>query len=288
MLRTLRVSLFNNHRPNMQKSHFFSSNPNQSHKNKQIIQSTEIKFILSHAKPGSLVILDIDDTIGRVSQTIGLDAWFRFRIQQYANDGHAESQALAQTIEIYNRVQLASRQMVTVDINNHIASLIQGLKDKGIKVVALTARNHVLVEKTLSLLIELGVYFSDDVLAHGCLLINDKPVEIKNGVIFANGNNKGHCLEQVLERGHFLKDLLSYTGISFVDDSDKNCVAVAESLSRLNIIDWLVWHYNYAEIHLAFQERDQSRAAVQEAHLLEHEILLTDEEAEHHLTSSPK
>ena len=292
MLRSVFSASLKKSRYNMKKANFFSyrDTPPPAETNQlpllnvkcRVVESADIKYILSHSKPGALVILDIDDTIGRVSQTIGLDAWFRFRIQKYANEGHSDSEALANTIEIYNRAQLASRKMVDVDVNNPIAGLIQELKDNGVKVVALTARNRALTDKTLSLLSALGVYFSDDVLTHGCLLINNKQVEIKNGVIFANGNNKGTCLEHVLDKDHFVSEFSSYSHISFVDDSKSNCDAIASSLISLNVPDWSVWHYKYAEIHLAFKEEAQSRATVQEAHLLKHDVLLTDEEADNH------
>lgn len=268
---------------------FFAPRPDHSSENKQapckVLKSTDIEHILSHPKPGSLVILDIDDTVGRVSQTIGLDAWFRFRIEQYASEGHQPSQALTKAIEIYNMAQLASKQMVAVDRSKNIAALVLELKNKGIKVIGLTARNHHLTQKTLSLLDSLGVSFSDDVLNNGSLELNSKPVEVMNGVIFANGNHKGLCLELAIEQGQFSTDFHAYTSVSFVDDSEKNCHAVAESLTKLKIADCSVWHYHYAETHLAFEESDKERSAIQEAHLLEFNTLLTDEEADQVLSN---
>lgn len=246
----------------------------------QIIQSTDIEYILSHAQPGSLLILDIDDTIGRVPQTIGLDAWFRFRIQQYASDGHVQSTALLMTIEIYNQAQLASTEMVVVDKTKNIATLINQLKENDVTVIGLTARNHILTEKTLSLLDTLGVAFSSDVLKDGNFILNDKQVDIKDGVIFANGNDKGICFEQVLTLGYFQKELSSFHSIDFVDDSERNCHAVLAAFERLNISMSRVWHYPYAEQFLAFEVTDQKRASIQEQHLLEHNSLLTDEEAD--------
>lgn len=250
-----------------------------------VVESTDIKQILSHPKPGSLVILDIDDTIGRVSQTIGLDAWFRFRIEQYANEGHSDSMALSSTIEIYNQAQLASPGMIDVDSNNPTAALIQALKDKGSQVIALTARNLELTDKTLSFLEGLGVCFSDNVLRQGTLTLNERQVEVKKGVIFANGTNKGACLELLLKEGHFVSTLCSYRHISFVDDSKRNCDAIAETLTKLEINDCSIWHYTYAARHLPFEAQAQSRAKIQEAHLLENGHLLTDEEADLHSLS---
>jgi hypothetical protein len=256
----------------------------------EIIQSTDIEFVLSHAEPGSLVILDIDDTIGRVPQTIGLDAWFRFRLQQYSIEGHAQSTALLMTIEIYNQAQLASTEMVFVDKSKNIATLINQLKEQGVTVIGLTARNHVLTDKTLSLLDTLGVSFSQDVLKDGSFMLKDKLIEIKNGVIFSDGSDKGVCFEHVLTLGYFQRELSSFVSVDFVDDSERNCHAVRAAFERLNIAISRVWHYPYAELFLAFGATDQKRASIQEQHLLEHKTLLTDEEADTIIcarTSSP-
>ncbi len=247
-----------------------------------------MRHILSHAKPDSLVILDIDDTIGRVPQTIGLDAWFRFRVQQYALEGHESSQALLKAIEIYNLAQLASTQMVVVDPTLDIGALIREQKENGVNVIGLTARNHVLTEKTLSLLDTLGISFSDGVLKDGAFILNEKLVEIKNGVIFANGNDKGICFEEVRTQGYLKKELGSFCGVDFVDDSERNCHAILAAFERLNLTAISrVWHYPYAEQFLAFTDSDQKRADIQERNLLDHKVLLTDEEADKIISMSP-
>ncbi|KTD57695.1 DUF2608 domain-containing protein [Legionella shakespearei] len=242
-------------------------------------KSTNIKHILSTAKPGSLAILDIDDTIGRVGQSIGLDAWFRYRMQQYALEGHTESQALLNAIALYNRVQKATTHMVCVDPDNDIAELIQQLKDRGVKVIGLTARNHELTDKTIELLHTLGVTFSDDVLKDGVFLLNDKLVEIKNGIIFSDGSNKGLCLEQAVENKYFLTDFTSFVDVSFTDDSAKNCEHVALSLAKLGYPNAMVWHYTFAEEYLPFTNEAKTIAAIQESNLRDYKFLFTDDEA---------
>lgn len=245
----------------------------------------DIAHILSNATADSLVILDIDDTVGRVSTSIGLDAWFRFRIQQYITDGHDHTKALTNAITLYNLAQLASRIMVPVDKCNPIAPLIAELKMKGAKVIGLTARNHELTDKTIELLKTLGVTFSPDVFPSVAFMLDEKPVVMKDGVIFANGNHKGRCLEFAQEKGHIvLSD--TYAHIHFADDSLRNCDHVAESLIALKIRKCTVWHYTYAEENLKFGDDHKARAAIQETVLREESILLTDEEADERLSLS--
>lgn len=239
----------------------------------------DIAHILSTATSDSLFILDIDDTVGRVSTSIGLDAWFRFRMQQYIMEGHNQSEALANAIILYNMVQLASRTMVPVDETHHIAPLIAGLKAIGAKVIGLTARGHELTDKTIELLGTLGVMFSADVLPNTMFILNEKPIVIKSGVIFANGNHKGQCLELAHRLGHITLDG-TYGHVHFADDSKRNCDQVAESLIVLNIRKSTVWHYDFAEKHLKFDDTHKARAAIQEATLKAESILLTDEEAD--------
>ncbi|MBL7480574.1 DUF2608 domain-containing protein [Legionella bononiensis] len=245
----------------------------------QVIQHDDMVHILSHAKPGSLVILDLDDTVGRVPQTIGLDAWFRFRMQQFINDGHDTEEALQRAIVIYNLAQLNSTHMIQVDSKINIAEQINSLKDNGVKVIALTARNGALRDKTLELLQTLGVSFSEGVLKDGSFSFDGKMIEIKDGVIFSDGRNKGLCLEQVIEQNYFVIPFESFIEVDFVDDSKRNCDFVAESSTRLKQ-PVRVWHYTYAECYLEFGVSHKERAYVQEIHLVDHGVMLDDDAAE--------
>lgn len=266
---------------NMLSTQFFTpQTPCQSFINQQPIASTDIKHILSHTTPNSLLILDIDDTIGRVSQTLGLDAWFQFRIQQYISEGFSDSAALEETIQTYNMAQLASPGMLPVDKDNDMAPLIHGLKNIDVKIIGLTARNHVLVDKTLSFLAALNITFDADILSQQTLTINGRMVVIKEGIIFASGNNKGACLEAVTAHTLLTPSLDSFSNIHFVDDSKRNCEAVANSLVKLSITNFSVWHYTYAQEHLSFDDTHKERAKVQEQHLLKYDQLLNDEQAD--------
>lgn len=262
---------------------FSNSSKCQQFSNPHIQSILEDTFLM----PGALLILDIDDTIGRVSQTIGLDAWFRFRIEQHITEGHSDSDALAKTLVIYNLAQLASPKMVPVDKSKPIAPLIKQLQARGVKIIGLTARNHKLTDKTLSFLKDLDIAFCENVIEPGEFSLNDKPVIIQKGIIFANGNNKGLCIESLHKKSLFTMPIRDFNHISFVDDSKRNCEAVANSLEKLGITSCTAWHYNYAELHLNFDQAHQARSIVQEAHLLAHNQLLTDEEVDTQLSLEP-
>lgn len=269
-----------------QASSSFDNQPVEPIYSGQVIKHDDISHILSHAQAGSLVILDLDDTVGRVSQTMGLDAWFRFRLQTFQDEGLPFSAALASAVILYNLSQLHSQQMVFVDKNHNMAVLIQQLKDKHVTVIALTARNHEIADKTLELLKNLGVSFSEGVLKNGSFEFKNKHIEIKEGIIFSDGSHKGECLEQLIELEYFLINFFSIKDVSFVDDSERNCKAVAETFTKLKLATAKVWHYVYAELHHTYTESDHQRAQIQERHLLEHKVLLTDDAADEIIKSA--
>lgn len=234
-----------------------------------IIASTSINRIFSHPKPHGVVFLDLDDTVGRVNQALGLDAWFRFRIGQFAQDGHEPSKALELAIELYNQAQLASKQYIPIEPDIDIAKEIEMLKAQHIDVIGLTARNHKIAPKTHQLLETLGVKFSTDALEDGEFEISGYRVIASQGIIFGNGQHKGKCIEVTEQNELFTKGLNNYSNYSFVDDSQRNCKAVAEVANKLGLAhSWSIFHYQYAEKYLPFCENQQAIAAVQEKKLI--------------------
>lgn len=250
----------------------------QDSKKCNIVKSTDIKAILSQVQNGALLILDIDDTVSRVGQTIGTDPWFRYRLAQYQVH-HEASAALSLAITLYNLVQANTTHMIQVDKDNDIGELVADLKKRDVKVIGLTARNLPIADKTIQLLNNLGVSFSNDVLREGSFEFKGKTIGIKNGVIFVDGSDKGLSLEHVKERGDFIVDFNGFSTINFVDDSERNCNAVARSLAALGC-NATVWHYTFAEENLPFEELQIMIARYQEAHLTERDSLLSDEETQ--------
>lgn len=249
---------------------------------KQVVITTSdsIKSVFSKIKPGSVVFLDLDDTVGRVSQAMGLDAWFRFRISQFASDGHEPSQALEQAILLYNQAQLASKQYLAVEADVDIGQEIATLQSRNIDVFGLTARNHTIAAKTHELLATLNVRFSHHALNDHSFELNGKSVLVSQGIIFANGQHKGKCIEQVHEISLFKTPLLSYEDLHFIDDSHRNCQHVAESAYNLALHDkFSIIHYTYAENFLPFCDKQKQLAAIQEQVLTERGTLLNDSEA---------
>jgi hypothetical protein len=257
--------------------------------NKLKAQTTvSMTHILQQPRAGGILLLDLDDTVGRVPQMLGLDPWFRYRVTRFASEGHTQSGALLAAIEIYNRAQFASEAYVPVDHSIDIARQINSLKTNGIDVIGVTARNFQIAEQTHLLLDSLGVTFSADALKDGRFVINDKIIEAKNGVLFVNGQDKGKALQLAGEHKLFDKPLSQYSNITFVDDSLRNCENVIAQFNRMSLACLpLVYHYDYAAKHLPFDKHAQRIADIQEESLnREGGILLSDEQAQEELAQN--
>ncbi len=244
------------------------------------IVCSDMGLMLSNIAKHSLLILDIDDTIGRVSQTIGLAVWFHFRMQQFIEEGSSPKNAKVKTITLYQLVQLVTETLVPVDPSCEIAKRLKQLQTKGVKVIALTSRSTFFIDKTLKQLSDLNVAFSKEVLKDCTLLLNDEQVVIKEGVIFANGNDKGACLKLLKSNHVFLKTLHSFPEIHFIDDSDQNCDSVVNFFTEQRLNKATVCNYDYMKKNYIFDSNTMRRANMQELFLLKKNTLLSDNEAD--------
>lgn len=244
------------------------------------VRSSDIGFILSNIDKNSLLILDIDDTIGRVSQTIGLAVWFHFRMQQLIGEGETPIQAKLKTIALYQLIQSATETLVPVDANYEIAKLLNQLKANGVMIIALTSRSTCFIDKTVKQLSALDVVLSKEVLEDSTLLLHEKQVVVNEGIIFANGNDKGACLELLETNCVFLKKLHSFTEIHFIDDSEKNCDSVENFFNKRQFKNTTVYNYDFLKNNYDFDFKTSLRANIQEFHLLKNNTLLSDTEAD--------
>lgn len=250
----------------------------------RVVTSENMAGILEQVSQGSVLVLDIDDTLGRLPQSIGLDPWFRFRLDQYASEGHDFDQALLQTIAIYNPVQQASPRMVPVDKEIEIGFLMKQLQAKGVKVIGLTARNSALIDVTLQQLDSIGVSFCQDLLMPTEFELKGKKVQINAGIVFSDGSHKGDCFTAV--QPYFKQDHTKFNQFTFVDDRAENCERVVKTFDDQGL-NSKVWHYNYAETHLPFLPKHKQLSTVQEMHFRQEGIILSDEEAESHSKLAP-
>ena len=237
---------------------------------------TDIKVALAACKKGDIVIFDLDDTVSRVPQTLGLDAWFRFTVSRLIDELGDSKQAGLMAISLYNEVQHATKEAVRVDKLVDMAHEIEQLKERDVRVIALTSRNHQIIEPTLNQLASLGISFDKEVLRESSFRLKGKRIEIKDGIIFSNGSDKGETLRRAATLFQ-CRRLADFSKVHFIDDGQHHCEAVANVLEQINIAH-SVWHYQYAMFYHPFDEKEKRLADTQQAHWQKHGELLPDKD----------
>jgi hypothetical protein len=160
----------------------------------ELREAANIAEALSDVRAGDLVVFDIDNTILEPVQTLGSDQWFEYRVGIHKSQGESDEQAIRGAIVEWLPVQKATSVQLVEDST---AERIKVLQDKGITVLALTARPDELRPATLSQLESVGVN-----------------IEV---ILFAFGKNKGQVLREYLQTIGLVPERLL-----FVDDKPKN------------------------------------------------------------------
>jgi hypothetical protein len=239
---------------------------------RQIKVSDSMRSILKTLEPNSLLILDIDFTIAKVGQIIGLDSWFKDRLAQFEKSGASSEHALSQTLNIYNQVQKCST-LYSVESGFDWKSELKVLRQKNVKVIALTARNDELVDTTITQLEAMGVTFCRDVIKATDFYYHERLVRVKDGVVFANGQSKGEILT------HFQKSINTFKQVTFVDDGYHHAQSVFHALTSCGVSNAQAWHYSFASKHFPYNMHARHIATHQEQTFLKYNALLSDEEA---------
>lgn len=155
--------------------------------NAEIREAATMREAVSGLGQGDFVVFDIDNTVLEPAQTLGSDQWFEYRVKVHKSKGKDEKQAVDSAIQDWMPVQ----EMTDVQLVEAATSgIIRKLQDKGIAVVALTARPDELRSTTINQLRSAGVKFEN--------------------ILFSFGKNKGLVLRDYLTRMAEFKQLLKW------------------------------------------------------------------------------
>jgi len=197
-----------------------------------IVESNHITDIYQHITPNehnkdTLVVFDICNTLGAPPTDLASDQWFSALFQQGMNDGKSVDEALSKALSPYCYAQhhrwLEPIEPDTVDT-------VKTLQQRGITVIALTARGLYLYYRTLEQLNRIDIDFT-----HTSPREPVAPYGMKNqslyshGIIFAGSLDKGDLLLHWLDQLQFRPKK-----IIFVDDKSKNIEAVAHAMKKAN------------------------------------------------------
>ena len=197
-----------------------------------IVESNSITDIYQHLTPDeynkdTLVIFDICNTLGAPPTGLASDQWFSALFHQAMNNSNSADEALSKALAPYCYAQ---HHCWLEPIEPDTVETVKSLQQRGITVIALTARGLYLFYRTLEQLHRIDIDFT-----HTSHREAVAPYGVKNqslyshGIIFAGALNKGEALTHWLEQLRFQPKK-----IIFVDDKLKNIETVADAMKTAN------------------------------------------------------
>lgn len=215
----------------------------------KVVEITKMAAIKGAVQPGTVLVLDIDNTLVEASQMYGSDQWFEYLVTSGIADGkqlglpenEVKARAVKRAIEIWQPVQ----KVTTVQpVEKETASIIESFQKQGFCTMGLTARPLEIEEATQRHLRSVGVS-----LTAGCKM----PELIKgfegksdvgwyNGVLFVGpGNDKGEALVRFLKSND-----IESKRIVFVDDKTRNTDSVERACIKYSL-DCVNFRYGAAD-----------------------------------------
>ncbi len=195
-----------------------------------IMQTPFINVVHDHVKSqDTLMVFDLDQTVFEVPGTYVNDFWFANMLNHARALGYDDDGALRAVVPLYEKRMAEAPAVAPVEVDT--IGVIRTLQEKGIPVVALTARGQNLASSTIQQLNSIGIDFSKTSITPYNISFSLKaPAVLRNGVMFCASNSKGEALKALL-------NATAYTPkkIVFVDDNEKHVQAVMKAVTDLNM-----------------------------------------------------
>ncbi|MFA6119038.1 MAG: DUF2608 domain-containing protein [Parachlamydiales bacterium] len=164
----------------------------------EIIEIKNISEISEYLLKADLVVFDLDNTIMENSQQLGSDQWFDYQINLNQKNGLNYQAALSKTLLQWYEIQAITKVNL---VEKEVKRIIDLLQNKKIHLMGLTARNYDLAFSTIKQLDSLNIDFQKTSLSKKNI-INDE-IYYRNGILFANGINKGQVLKNFFSKIKF-------------------------------------------------------------------------------------
>ena len=199
----------------------------------QIIETKVFADILNYIQPNTLVILDIDDTLIEAKQTIGTDAWFRWRIDFYKKNGLESTLAFDKALLEWASVQCHTQVKLT---EPGIDSIVRKMQEDNVPLMCLTTRASGLSTRTIELLNSVNIDMARTALVKDKILfLNPHEVVFRDGILFTGGAHKGTSLFIFLEQIKHLMPLKNIEQIVFINDKASHLADMQVSCEKRNI-----------------------------------------------------
>ncbi len=198
----------------------------------KIVESDAITSVYQYIKPeeynrDTLVIFDIDNTLATQPTDLDSDHWVDAMMKKKMLEGLSSQDALLAILPAYWQIQ---HHTWLVPIEPETVGTLKTLQEKGVTVIALTARDIFILHRTLEQLERLGINFSRNspqkaMEPYGM----SRPTTYLEGILFVCGRDKGKSLLHWLNQMNYKP-----SKIIFVDDKLKNIHSVEQALKKEN------------------------------------------------------
>jgi hypothetical protein len=202
---------------------------------KEIESFMEVKEILDRHHPDeTLVVFDIDNTLITPETDLGSDQWFYCLYEAIGAKPLEDAKLDLELVERWNNVQYDIRVRPSEDV---LPGWLESLQSRGFKTMALTARNHAMLDVSVSQLASVNINFpqSDPCTISKDLLAGVEEAKFSHGVLaIGESNVKAHSLNVFFQT--CTNTMRNIKTILFFDDKHYHCQGLDElKLEKIHI-----------------------------------------------------
>jgi len=214
----------------------------------EIFEAKSFKEINSYLVPGTVIILDIDDTLLVPVQMLGCDEWFQRRLFYHQQAGFNTSESLEKSLAEWEAVRHLTKMTI---VEPGTEKVVHKLQEQGYAVMGLTTQGLALATRTKQHLIENHIDLTQSTPSRDdyYLVIDGHGVLFRSGIFFTSGAHKGKALFTLFEK-------LAYQPkrILFINDKHAHLVSVEETAKEEGI-EFIGLRYAYSDAYKsAFNE----------------------------------
>lgn len=190
--------------------------------NSTIIESKSIQEVFDYAQKDSLIVFDLDSTVGFLEN--GIEYWVEHKLDELKKKGLNPEMAYDLVLCEYF-VLSPFAKFLPIDNSPSVIRLLQKM---GTKTIALTNRSIPVYKTTIKNLKKMDIDFSKNSLNRSTfdLAVTHNGIYSK-GIIFAGKNDKGKMLYAFLDKIKYRPKK-----IIFVDDMQKNVISVQKEFEE--------------------------------------------------------
>jgi len=201
----------------------------------KITEFNDISLINLVIDEATLLLMDVDNTLIELNQSLGTPGWFTYFYNKQLENGATHWEAMRATVAIYVKINKLSDVKL---IDAKMPLLIKKWQEKGIITLGLTSRDNGLFETTIRQLTSVNINLNFGKFKNKQLrLKTGDRSKFQHGIIYAGGMHKGKCLEEFFSLVKWRPKK-----IVFIDDQIRNLKEV-EEISYQNSIEYIGFHY---------------------------------------------